>query len=105
MAGLGGQYWKFHCSHDTAPCAFPPNDSGMLLKAQYDILCDAASQFQDKPDFGLVEVEEVMENVFGSYETRGAHPDVAVWAKYFSDANQALGEPSEFAMPTVRDVF
>ena len=71
----------------------------MLSKHQYDILNNAASQFQNTTEYGLVEVEEVMEDVFGPYEAREAQPVVMNWAKYFNDLNQALAEPDEFPMP------
>jgi hypothetical protein len=78
----------------------PISDSRMDHEA-WKVLQDAAQRFKVEEAFGLVEVEEVMEEVFGAPTTRAGQTDAVLWQAYFDKLNEHIRDPSECCMPEV----
>ena len=57
------------------------NDS--LTADQLAALQEAASCFVTQSDYGAVQLEAVMEKVFGAYTTRQENPIACLWSNYW----------------------
>jgi hypothetical protein len=97
-----------HVERVFAYSVFPPHFSrdfslsdSIMDDDRWKALQDAAQRFKVEETFGLVEVEEVMEAVFGAYTSRAGQPDAVVWQAYFDKLNEHIRDPLECCMPEV----
>ena len=70
----------------------------------HEKLCEAAGSFLSDFHFGHVEIEAVMEKVFGNYATRQKSAAAICWATYWRDLSiydEARREGIQAVLPDV----
>src|SRR5258705_12350259 len=76
--------------------------ANMAEKHGHEKLCEAAGSFLSDFHFGHVEIEAVMEEIFGTYATRQKSAAAISWATYWRDLSiydEARREGSQAVLP------
>ena len=72
--------YAFAATHPSNPFVMAISDT------EYQTLCNAAKEYESNDKFGVIEVQKVLEDVFGPHESpRRTENDFQEWKKFWDD--------------------